>query len=173
MLVRRRDHMIADIDFTLVRATDAQKPVFANLIQLYLHDMTEGGPFPIGPDGRYEYDFLDRFWQHPYLIYCGDELAGFALVIEQCPVTGLDPCWFMAEFFVLRTYRRRGLGKAAASAILQLHPGRWHVAVIEYNLRAAAFWAQTLAGYDPTSIKPHFDGEDWLVREFSMPMQAS
>lgn len=165
--------MIQDRHFTLVRATDAQKPTIANLIQLYLYDMTDEAPFPIGADGRFEYDFLDRFWQHAYLIHYHGELAGFALVIEQCPVTGLDPCWFMAEFFILRAYRRRGLGKAAASAILQQHPGLWHVAVIEHNLRAAAFWARSLAGYDTTSIPSRFDGEDWLVREFSMPMQAS
>lgn len=160
--------MIPDRDFTIVRATDAQKPTIANLIQLYLYDMTDEGPFPVGADGRFEYHFLDRFWQHPYLIYCGGELAGFALVIEQCPVTGLDPCWFMAEFFILRAYRRRGLGKAAATAILQWHPGRWHVAVTEHNLRAAAFWAPSLSGYEVTAIQGHFDGEDWLVREFTV-----
>ncbi|WP_375449476.1 GNAT family N-acetyltransferase [uncultured Devosia sp.] len=158
--------MMPDREFTVRRAEDAQKSTIANLIQLYLYDMTDEGPFPVGSDGRFEYDFLDRFWQHPYLIYCDDELAGFALVIEHCPVTGLDPCWFMAEFFVLRAYRRRGLGKAAASGILQRHPGRWHVAVIEHNLRAAAFWAPTLSDYEATAIQRQFDGEDWLVREF-------
>ena len=165
--------MMPTIDFALVRAIDEQKPVVANLIQLYLYDMTDEDPFPVGRDGRYEYDFLDRFWQHPYLIYCGDELAGFALVIEQCPVTGREPCWFMAEFFILRPYRRRGLGKAAASSILQRHPGLWHVAVIEHNVRAATFWAQGLAGYDTKSIQSHFDGEDWLLRELTMPEKIS
>ena len=88
-------------------------------------------------------------------------------------MTGREPCWFMVEFFILRPYRRRGLGRAAASSILLQHPGLWHVAVIEHNVRAAAFWAQSLAGYDTQSIQTHFDGEDWLVRELTMPMQTS
>jgi hypothetical protein len=50
---------------SVVRAADADKPVVANLIQLYLYDMTGDLPFQIGRDGRFEYDFLDRFWQHP------------------------------------------------------------------------------------------------------------
>ena len=36
--------MMPTIDFTIVHATDAQKPVVANLIQLYLYDMTDAGP---------------------------------------------------------------------------------------------------------------------------------
>lgn len=87
---------------SIVPATPDQKPVVANLIQLYLHDMTEFMPFPVEPDGRFAYDFLDRFWRFPYLIMAGNEIAGFALVIDECPLTGRKLCFFMAEFFVLK-----------------------------------------------------------------------
>jgi hypothetical protein len=87
---------------TLRPATLADKPVVANLIQLYLHDMTEFMPFPVQPDGRFQYDFLDRFWRYPYFVMQGEEIAGFALVVDECPLTGRAPCWFMAEFFVLK-----------------------------------------------------------------------
>lgn len=97
----------------LVPATPAQKPVIANLIQLYLHDLTEVMPFPVGYDGRFGYDFLDRFWRFPYFIMSGAEIAGFALVIDSCPLTGRSPCWFMAEFFVLRPYRKQGAGNCS------------------------------------------------------------
>jgi predicted acetyltransferase len=83
--------------FKVRPATDADKPIIERMIQLYLHDMTEFNPFPIGRDGLYEYDYLDRFWQRPFVLYNDGELAGFALVIEDCPVTGAKPCWFMAE----------------------------------------------------------------------------
>jgi predicted acetyltransferase len=106
----------------LVAARPSQKPVIANLIQLYLHDMTEFMPFPVGADGRFKYDFLDRFWRHPYLILSGEEIAGFALVIDECPLTGTQPCWFMAEFFVLKAHRGRGAGRAALDLALAAHP---------------------------------------------------
>lgn len=148
-------------------ATPRDKPVVANLIQLYLYDMTDDLPFPIGPDGRYEYDHLNRFWQQPYLLHSGPDLAGFALVIEQCPITGRAPCFFMAEFFVLRPYRRSGLGRAAGTTILARHPGAWHIGTIARNVRAAAFWANILADRGPDPERLEFDGESWLLHAFT------
>lgn len=151
----------------LVPATAGQKPLVANLIQLYLHDMTESMPFPIGPDGRFQYDFLERFWQFPYLIYSGDEIAGFALVIEQCPLTQRSPCFFMAEFFILKGYRRRGLGQSALAAIADRHPGDWHVGVPKQNIPAQEFWFRALGPYAPTTRDISFEGDDWHLHAFS------
>lgn len=150
----------------LVPAHLDQKPVVANLIQFYLHDMTEFMPFPVGADGRYAYDFLDRFWRFPYLIMSNDEIAGFALVIDECPLTGRAPCWFMAEFFVLKAYRGRGLARSAVQEALAAHPGQWHIAVPHANRSARAFWSKTLTPQAPTSDDVHFDGDNWLLHQF-------
>ena len=150
----------------LVPATADQRPVVANLIQLYLYDMTESMPFPVGDDGRFAYDFLDRFWRFPYVIYSGPDLAGFALVIDQCPLTGRQPCWFMAEFFVLKAYRRRGAGQAALDAALTLHPGDWHIAVPQANAPALAFWNRALLHLTPAMRDVSFEGDEWVLREF-------
>lgn len=153
-------------------AAPHQKPVIANLIQLYLHDMTEFMPFPVGADGRFEYEFLDRFWRFPYLIMAGDELAGFALVIDQCPLTGASPCWFLAEFFVLKAYRGRGTGTAAVAAALGRHPGQWHVAVPHANKAAQIFWLKALAEENCDARDIHFDGDDWRLNAFVVPEGA-
>jgi predicted acetyltransferase len=152
----------------IVPATDDHKPIIANLIQLYLYDMTESMPFPVGPDGRFEYDFFDRFWRFPYLIYAGDELAGFALVIDECPLTGRQSCWFMAEFFVLKAYRRHGVGSAALTAITVAHPGAWHIGVPLDNLPAQAFWGGALKPYLPDMKQITFDGDDWKLHAFAV-----
>lgn len=152
---------------TIFPARDDQKPVIANLIQLYLYDVTESMPFPVGADGRFEYDFLDRFWRFPYLIYSDNQLAGFALVIEECPLTGRQPCWFMAEFFVLKAYRRRGVGKAAVTAIIDRHPGDWHIAVPLANAPAQAFWGRALQSRHPAAREITFDGDDWRLNAFT------
>lgn len=151
---------------SLIPARPDQKPVIANLIQLYLHDMTAFMPFPVGADGRYAYDFLDRFWRFPYLIMSGDEIAGFALVIDDCPLTGRAPCWFMAEFFVLKAYRNSGTGRAAVEETLTAHPGQWHIATPHANRAAQTFWAKTLASREPESRNIHFDGDDWRLHAF-------
>jgi predicted acetyltransferase len=147
------------------KATDSERPTIERLIQLYLYDMASEHPWPLERDGRYAYDFLDRFWQHPYLLHANGDLAGFALVIRGCPITGRADCWFMAEFFVLRPYRRQGLGAEATRQLLANHPGAWHVAVLQSNKLALAFWQRALAGYEPAVAPTAFDGDDWLVHE--------
>lgn len=151
----------------MAAATLDQKPLIANLLQLYLYDMTESMPFPVGSDGRFEYDFLERFWQHPYLIHSGDEIAGFALVIDQCPLTGRKPCFFMAEFFVLKAYRKQGLGRSALDAILAKHRGDWHIGVPHANKPAQAFWGRALAPRGPAISDIQFEGDDWRLHAFS------
>ena len=83
------------MNVSLRPATTADRPVIANLIQLYLYDMTEFMPFPVGADGRFEYGFLDRFWRHPYFILQDEEIAGFALVGTPGTV-GFISKWYLA-----------------------------------------------------------------------------
>jgi predicted acetyltransferase len=151
----------------LIPATADDRPVIDRLIQLYLYDMATDRPFPLGDEGRYAYDFLDRFWQHPYLFRDDGQIAGFALVIGDCPLTGTAPCWFMAEFFVLRAFRRRALGRAMVSAVLARHPGRWHIANQTANTGADAFWSRTIPPMDGGARPLRFDGDDWTLRAFT------
>lgn len=165
----RRPRYLAHMSaITLRTAEPSDKPVIANLIQLYLYDMTEFMPFPVSGDGRYQYDFLDRFWRYPYFIMVSEEIAGFALVVDQCPLTGRQPCWFMAEFFVLRAYRGKGTGKAALDLALAEHPGDWHIAVPHANHPAQIFWGKALTSQAPASRDIHFDGDDWRLHEFDV-----
>ncbi|WP_052715636.1 GNAT family N-acetyltransferase [Devosia chinhatensis] len=154
------------IQTSLLPAQAAHRPLIANLIQLYLYDMTEFMPFPVGPDGRFEYGFLDRFWRFPYLILVDGEIAGFALVVDQCPLTGRSPCFFMAEFFVLKAYRRHGVGRAALEQVLAAHPGPWHIAVPLANRTGQGFWAKALGNACTTPRDIHFDGDDWTLFAF-------
>ncbi|MDP3314919.1 MAG: GNAT family N-acetyltransferase [Devosia sp.] len=153
---------------TIVPVTTDQKPLIANLIQLYLYDMTESMPFPVGADGRFEYDFLDRFWRFPYLILSDEEIAGFALVIDECPLTAGAQCFFMAEFFVLKAYRRQGIGQSALNAITARHNGDWHIGVPLANQPAQAFWGRALAPYRPEVRQIAFDGDDWRLHAFGV-----
>jgi predicted acetyltransferase len=151
------------------RATDADRPVIEQLIQLYLYDMASEHPWPLEADGRYAYDFLDRFWQHPYILLSEGEIAGFALVIRGCPITGDPAPWFMAEFFVLRPYRRRGFGREAVRHLLTQHTGPWNIAVLQANTQAEAFWHKALVEFAPMISPALHDAEAWLVHSFSTP----
>jgi predicted acetyltransferase len=134
-------------------ATPAERETLANLIQLYLYDFSEfdeeqadvdaHGRFPAYPD-------LDAYWRepgrHPFLFRVDDRLAGFALV-QRLVRPASEPTWGMVEFFILRRYRRLGLGREAAVALFNRFPGRWEVGQLHANTGATAFWRRVIAEY--------------------------
>ena len=152
----------------IVPAGPTDRAVIDRLMQLCLYDAAAETPFSIGDDGRYGYDLLDVFWHSPWLIRSDDALAGFALVVPDCPITGRRPCWFMAEFFVLRDQRGKGVGRRAVQAILARHPGPWHVATHGQNPGAARFWDRVLPLRDAPDRTARHDGMDWTVRSLSV-----
>ena len=50
----------------------------------------------------------------------------------------------MGEFFILRKYRGRGVGRIAAEKIFSQHAGLGEVAVARKNTRALEFWRRTI-----------------------------
>jgi predicted acetyltransferase len=64
----------------------------------------------------------------------------------------------MEQFFVMRRYRRCGVGEAAARWLFARYPGRWQVRERHNNLPAQAFWhaiigRYTSGRYDELSIE--------------------
>src|SRR5271170_936617 len=121
----------------VVPATAEQRPVLANLLELYVHDFSEIQPVELRPDGRFGYDNLPRYWLephwHPLLLKVDGKLAGFALVKKGSEISGNEMAWDMAEFFIVRRHRRRGAGTAAAHEVWRRFLGPWEVRVMESN----------------------------------------
>jgi predicted acetyltransferase len=78
----------------------------------------------------------------------------------------------MAEFFILRKYRRQGAGTRAARELFDRFPGRWEVAEIPENAPAIAFWRKVIAGYSRGNYEEVWlDNERWKgpVQTFTSP----
>ena len=99
---------------TVTLAAEQDRPVISNMLQLMLYDLSPLYGEWIGRNGRYFYEWLDNYWvepdRYPYLISRQDQLTGFALVKAHSPISERAPCWFMAEFFILKAQRRCGYG---------------------------------------------------------------
>ena len=125
----------------VVAAALADKSVLRNLLELYLHDFSELTGADVDEHGLFGYRFLDNYWsepdRHPFFIRADGRLAGFALVRSGTPHD-------MAEFFVLRKYRRNGVGLLAARALFAAFPGEWQVREMSGNAGATAFWRRAI-----------------------------
>ena len=153
----------------VLAATPEQEPVLANLLELYVHDFSEFLDLEIGDDGRFGYPSLSIYWSeaghYPFLIRADDKLAGLALVREESiPSSGLA-AWDVAEFFILRGWRGRGVGNLAAHALWRRFPGHWEIRVMQRNAPARLFWAKAVAAFGGDLIPRQIEknGESWDV----------
>jgi predicted acetyltransferase len=133
-------------------ATPDDAALLANLLELYVHDLSEVFAVEPGPDGRFGYPKLTLYWSEPerrfpFLIRTGGKVVGFALVTRGSPATDDPDVFDIAEFFVLRGHRRGGCGRRAAALLFERFPGRWIVRVSEGNLGALPFWGAVIAAY--------------------------
>jgi predicted acetyltransferase len=65
----------------------------------------------------------------------------------------------MAEFFVLKKYRRRGLGREAAFRLFSMFPGEWHVTQQVPNLAALTFGRKVIREYTQCNYHEKVDAE--------------
>jgi len=136
-------------------ALPSDRLLLENLTQLYLHDFSafhaDTAVLDLGDDGRFDPDPpLDRWWQAhdhvPLLLRWHGRLAGFALINADSQMDApVDHA--IAEFFIVRKYRRSGLGLATAHAIFNRWPGAWEAAVMRANIGARLFWDRAVRSH--------------------------
>jgi predicted acetyltransferase len=161
------------VQLELIKATLEQKPILANLLELYAYDFTEFCDFDIGDNGFYGYQYLPLYWieptRFPYLIYVNQKIAGFVLVQKGSPLSDDSNVWDIAEFFVMKRYKKQGIGTSAACKIWKQFKGQWQVRVLESNPIACLFWLQAIkkfTGKLPTQTSQLIKKEDWIIYSF-------
>lgn len=141
-----------------VRSTDsrgADRRWIESVYRDYLNDLSpEGtGVFPaLGEIGHRASDLLASWFNDPgarVITIANDEQpVGFALVRIRQPLDGASvPSHLMAEFFIARAWRRRGIGQAAVRLIFDRFGGQWHIMEDLRNAGAVAFWREVLRDY--------------------------
>lgn len=148
-----------------------EAPIIANLMQLYTHDFSElwfdrEVEGELGADGRFsDYPSLPLYWteptREPWLFRVNGLPVGFALVNDVAHSrTPIDRA--VAEFFVVRKHRRRGVGLAAAHALFGSAWGVWEAATVRRNTGARAFWLRAAETYPGVRDLVEEDHDDAL-----------
>jgi predicted acetyltransferase len=140
--------MIEREDVEVRAATLADRMPISRMLELYQHDLSDLWDQDLDADGQYGYS-LDKYWSNPrcraFAFMVAGKYAGFALVDDS--VSRSENEHWMAQFFVLKKYRRRGIGGDAARRVFSLVPGRWEVAQMAGNFPALAFWHEVIDEY--------------------------
>lgn len=141
----------AKVQVEIFAAKPEDAPTLANLLQLYLHDFTDFAEWDVDASGRFSEDDLHGCWtdprRHPFLLVVDGHLAGFAIVDRGSAVREDPDVTDMAEFFVMRRYRRHGVGREVARRLFGQFPGRWEVRQMRGNAGARAFWRRIIGEY--------------------------
>lgn len=127
-----------------------EKFILRNLMELYLYDTSEfEEDFDVNPYGLFGYKYLDHYWteegRHAFFIKVEGKLAGFVLIRELEVLSDGTVKYSIAEFFVLRAYRRKGIGRQAVQQIWDMFSGKWSVSYLKKNKAAESFWRKIIA----------------------------
>ena len=152
------------------QAPYSEHSVLRKMMQLYVYDFTEFIGGDLDEHGEFGYHYMDHYWAEddretrvPFLIRADGKLAGFALVRREG-----DGPWKMAEFFILKRYRRGAVGSAAARTIFEQFPGAWEVHEVAANTPAQAFWRRIIGEITNGAFEERSDGGG-VVQKFSLP----
>lgn len=119
-----------------------------NLYQFYAYESSDWEQEDVEVDGRFYIhdEHLARYWQEPQwsanLILVDGYIAGF-LLVERSELVGLD-AQELADLFILKRYRRKGIGQALATQVLMSGEGDWLVRFYDQDETSQAFWRSVL-----------------------------
>ena len=101
--------------------------------------------------GEYEYEhYVDYFVDENrriYLLKINDKLAGFAFINNISYISKKDNILCVAEFFIMKKYRKKGYGQILAKHIFDKQKGQWEVFQIKANNIAGLFWEKVIGNY--------------------------
>jgi predicted acetyltransferase len=150
--------------------------ILRNLFELYCYDFSEQLSLELKPNGRFDIALGDEWWTRndhfAFLIRHEGKLVGFALVRKGSRVSTNPDVKDVAEFFVARGARRRGIGTAAARALFETFPGAWEIRIRASNAPAQHFWARVVEALLARQVAPEpfsVSGVAWNVLRVPAP----
>lgn len=152
-------------------APASEKLLLHRMIELYQHDFSEFTGDDLNEEGYFGYPYLETFWTEddrvPFIARVKGRLAGFALVHTYTYWPANQ--YVMAEFFILKKYRRQGIGRQVATYVFDQFPGRWEVDQLLNNIPAQHFWRKVIHDYTNghfTETQTEFEGRLRVVQCF-------
>ena len=149
----------------IIPAGEKYRSIVTNLARYYIYDFSpyihqqsewyrcqKGGNFNSGM-GHYFKDPASSV----FLIRVDGEWAGFAMVRAMQDDPDVD--FNLAEFFITRPLRGKGIGRHVAHTLFDKFKGRWDLLVLPANEPAILFWEKVVAKYTRGTAQTTFSCE--------------
>lgn len=145
----------------LIPAALKDYPVIQNMGLFYVYDMSEylgdEDGWQIPEDGLYECIDFKKYWQtddsFPFLVRHENELAGFVIIDKKGSEAEID--FNVAQFFILRKFKGKGIGRYVAYQCFDKFKGIWEVMVIPGNTGAYSFWKSIIKKYTADNFEEY------------------
>ncbi|WP_432468315.1 GNAT family N-acetyltransferase [Agarivorans sp. Z349TD_8] len=137
------------MEVSLVKIGAKSRHILESLFPYYIYDMSEHMGWSPNENGHFTFNksSLDVYWKQedhvPYFIYADTELAGFVLV-RKYPTN--RQFYDVEQFFVLRKFKGKGVGKQALKLVTAQFSGQWQIRVLIGNEAALKFWQSAIFG---------------------------
>ena len=136
------------MDVSLLKIEKGARNILENLFHYYVYEMSDF--LAIAPNSNGHFCFnksqFDVYWESeshlPYFIYVNQELAGFVLIRKYPSDPSIND---IEQFFVLRKFKEKGVGKKAFKLVTQLISNKWQIRVLIENSRALHFWKSSVS----------------------------
>ncbi len=155
------------MEIELIKVKETEKSVLRQLMELYAYDFSEFDGADVNEHGFYGITYFDHYWtedaRHPFFIKVGGKFAGFVLINDYCYVVKDAGTKSVAEFFVMRKYRRQGIGKTVAVKVFDKFPGKWEVVQHRDNQPAKIFWEEVIFEYTGGNYRQEKTKTEWGI----------
>jgi predicted acetyltransferase len=123
------------------------KSVIWNLFQFYCYDTSVEDNYDVEKDGLFSLsaDYFRQYWEAPrwsaHLLRVDGAIAGFVLIE---PSEELADAQELADLFILKRYRRMGIGLQVVRHFMRSRISPWTVTVLREWGDATRFWDRVL-----------------------------
>ena len=154
------------LNFCPWRSQIQRKSFFEHLLQLYEYEFSDITKLEVNRQGLFTnvelQKHLDEGSCRPYLMQYQGKWAGLAVVNLKSYLNDDPHVKDIAEFFLMKLYRKRRIGLLMASHLFDLFPGKWEVRQFPEATEARAFWLRVISHYTNQHFKDEFiDHSRW------------
>jgi predicted acetyltransferase len=144
-----------------------EENILRNMFEFYDYEFSQYLNFEVNKEGLFRRapvsEYLSNDEYHSFFIKSAERLLGFVIL----KITNNKSSFEIEQFFILKKYNGKGIGKQAAIKIFDRFKGNWKVTQVERNYPAQAFWRKVIQSYSNNSYRETYDDKCRSIQEFN------